>query len=92
MNRSKNLNAAQKSAQSHFTKAAASEGQAKQTVKQQRNAMEAKTSRLRELRMAKEAADKLEADKRVADGGAVVPPKRRRAAPAPKPTVVRFTY
>jgi hypothetical protein len=85
-------NAAQKSAQTYFNKAAQDDSVAKQSRKKERATADAKTAKLRALRMAKEAADKQEADRLAAEPGHVAPtPRRKRAAPA-KPTVQRFTY
>ena len=86
-------NNAQKSAQTFFTKAGQDESLAKQTRKKERTAVATKTAKLRELRLAKEAADKVEADRMAAEHPEPVRPERRKRAPAAKAAkVMRFTY
>jgi hypothetical protein len=86
-------NSAQKSAQSFFTKSGQDESLAKQTRKKERTAVTAKTAKLRELRLAKEAADKVESDRMAAEHPAPARPERRKRAPVAKaPKVMRFTY
>jgi hypothetical protein len=98
-------NAAQKNAQKYFAhteKGEKSETLAKQTRKKERAVDAAKTAKLRGLRLAKEAADKEEADMRVAEkakaqaaAGAGHPARAKRAARAPvvKPAAMkRMTY
>ena len=91
MDRHKPQNAAQKSAQTYFTKAAKSDTLAKQTRKE-RSVTETKTAKLRELRLAKEAADKTEAERLAAETGIPIPEPKPKRAPAAKSTVVRFSY
>jgi len=86
-------NAAQKNAQ-HYFKAAElqSDTLAKKQRKKERVAGEANTARLRELRLAKEAADKQEQDKLAGEAsanGVVVRPKRARPV---KKSIVRMSY
>jgi hypothetical protein len=82
-------NSAQKNAQNYFRKFdLQSDKLAKQTQKKERNAVAANTARLRELRLAKEAAEKQERDRLAAESGAMPRPKRARAVKS----VVRMTY
>ena len=78
-------NAAQKSAQQYFKKTDLQpDALAKQLRKKERAAGAANTARLRELRLAKEAAEKQAAD----ENGAAPRPKSVRAARS----VLRLTY
>ena len=82
-------NAAQKNAQNYFRRADLQpDAAAKQARKKERVAGAANTARLRELRLAKEAAEKQERDKLAAETGAAPRPKRARAVKS----VVRMTY
>jgi hypothetical protein len=82
-------NNAQKNAQTYFRKFDLQPDKlAKQSQKKERAAVAANTARLRELRLAKEAAEKQEQDKLAAENGAKPRPKRARAAKS----VVRMTY
>jgi hypothetical protein len=67
----------EKSAQSHFRKAEQSETSLKQARKKERAADAAKTERLRALRLAKEAQDKLAAESEVPTNASVKPAARR---------------
>jgi len=86
-------NSAQKVAQKYFAKTAAQDDTlAKQTLKKERAVTAAKTARLRDLRLAKEAQDKEEADRLAKETG-VVPPVRRKRATAVKPAkMIRMSY
>jgi len=55
--------AAQKRAQSHFTASEQRDVLVKQEIEKERAAIAAKTAKLRALRLAKEAEDKIEADR-----------------------------
>ena len=59
MNDRNKSSAAQKSAQGYFAKAVKGETAAKKVQKQERAAASAKTNKLRDQRLAKEAADRL---------------------------------
>ena len=84
---------AQKGAQKYFTKTAPDDTLAKQTRKKERAAGAAKTAKLRGLRLAKEAADREEADKLAAETVGTAPPARRKRAAAVKPAgMVRMSY
>jgi hypothetical protein len=79
------------SAQKYFKKAEQSETLAKQVNKKERAASAAKTANLRELRLAKEAADKLAAEA----AEALAPAKGKRAVRRPrqaKRASVRMVY
>jgi hypothetical protein len=67
----------EKSAQSHFRKAEQSETSLKQARKKERAADAAKTERLRALRLAKEAQDKLAAETEAQTNAGVKPVARR---------------
>jgi hypothetical protein len=87
-------NSAEKNAQKYFRKAEQSDTLAKETRKKEKASTAAKTAKLRGLRLAKESADKEEADKAAAAKGEGKPgtaSKRKRAAPKPAP-MVRMTY
>jgi hypothetical protein len=81
-------NLAEKNARKYFRKAEQGETLAKQALKKERAASEAKTAKLRELRLAKEAADKL-----AAEAGGTPEKKRspRRPAEKKRPTI-RMVY
>jgi hypothetical protein len=66
----------EKSAQNHFTKAEQTEMSLKQVRKKERAADAAKTEKLRALRLAKEAQDKLAADAEAQTNGTVKPAPR----------------
>jgi hypothetical protein len=85
----------EKNAQKYFKKAGAQdETLAKQTRKKELAAAAAKTAKLRDLRLAKERADKEASDKLAAEqpGTAAEAKPRKRATPAKAPTMVRMTY
>ena len=83
---------AQKGAQKYFKKEAQDDTHAKQARKE-RAAGEAKTAKLRALRLAKEAADKETADKLSAEnGGAKSATRRKRNAAVKAPGMVRMSY
>ena len=86
-------NAMQKGAQKYFAKAAKDETLAKEISKKEQRAGAAKMARLRELRLAKEAGEKAEADKLAADKPSAAPvAKRKSATPAKPPKMVRMSY
>ena len=86
-------NAMQKGAQRYFAKAAKDETLAKDISKKERNAGAAKMARLRELRLAKEAQEKAEAEKVAAAKPNAAPvAKRKSAGPAKPPKTVRMFY
>jgi hypothetical protein len=77
----KSPDAARKSAQNYFTQSEQRDKAIKQEIEKERNATAAKTARLRALRLAKEAADKEEADRRKAEmpvKTATPTPRRKR--------------
>lgn len=81
-------NAAEKNARKFFRKAEQGETLIKQTLKKERAASEANTAKLRALRLAKEAADKIAAE---AEGAT----KKKRAARRPaekKRPALRLVY
>jgi hypothetical protein len=89
----KPANAAQKGAQKYFTKTGQDDALAKETRKKERTATAAKTARLRALRLAKEAADKEEADKLAAQKTDTPAPAPRKRVAAAKPVkFVRMSY
>jgi hypothetical protein len=67
----------EKSAQNHFRKAEQSEPLSKQARKKERAADAAKTAKLRALRLAKEAQDKLAAETEAQTSGGVKSTARR---------------
>ena len=76
-------NAAQKNAQHYFRRAEHQpDALGKQVRKKERAASAANTARLRELRLAKEAADKEVADTSAAENTAAEPAPRRKRTPA----------
>jgi hypothetical protein len=86
-------NAMQKGAQKYFAKAAKDETLAKEISRKERNAGAAKINRLRELRLAKEAGEKAVADKVAAETPSKAPvAKRKSAAPAKPPKMLRMSY
>ena len=88
-NPTQSRNAAQKNAQNYFRKAELQpETLVKQARKKERVAVAANTAKLRELRLAKEAAEKQDKDNLAAENGATPRPKRASAVR----TVVRMTY
>ena len=88
-NPTQSRNAAQKSAQSFFRKSELqSETLTKQARKKERVALAANTAKLRELRLAKEAAEKQDRDRSAAENGEGSRLKRARAVKS----VVRMTY
>jgi hypothetical protein len=89
--RMKPQNTALKGAQKYFTKSAHDEALAKDTRKKERSASAVKTARLRALRLAKEATDKVEADKlAAAKAVASIPRKRKPAVKSVK--MLRMSY
>ena len=82
-------NTPQKNAQKYFSTAEKSETTEKKARKKERAAGDAKTAKLRELRLAKEAADKDAADKLAETQGTKRP--ARRPAQRKRPAV-RMTY
>ena len=84
----------EKNAQKYFAKPEQSETLAKQTRKKERTAYAAKTAKLRGLRLAKDAADKEEADKLAAEKPAATTGTKRvaRRTAEPKRALVRMIY
>jgi hypothetical protein len=84
----------EKNAQKYFRKTEQSETLAKQSRKKERNADAAKTAKLRGLRLAKEAADKEEADKLASQSADGLPGMKRaaRRPSQPKRATVRMIY
>jgi len=81
-------NSAQNSAQNYFRKTEQGDDLLKRERKKERAASTAKTANLRELRLAKEAADKAELEKQQAGR-----PASRKRQPRAKPTpMLRLTY
>lgn len=74
----KPTDAARKAAQTHFTQSEQRDKAIKQEIEKERAATAAKTARLRALRLAKEAADREEAERRKAAAPA------KAAAPTPR--------
>jgi len=72
--------AAQKRAQTHFTASEQRDALVKQEIEKERAASAAKTARLKALRLAKEADDKVEADRL-----AMIAAAAKAAKPAAKP-------
>jgi hypothetical protein len=88
-NLTQSRNAAQKNAQNYFRKADAQpETLVKQARKKERVAAAANTAKLRELRLAKEAAEKQDKDNLAAESGEAPRAKRANAVRS----VVRMTY
>jgi len=81
-------NSAQTSAQTYFRKAEQSDELIKKTRRKEQAASAAKTANLRQLRLAKEAADKEEAEKLEA-GRPAVRKREPRSKPAP---MLRLRY
>ena len=81
-------NSAQTSAQTYFRKTEQSDELIKKTLKKERAASAAKTANLRQLRLAKEAADKEEAEKLQAGR----PAPRKREARAKPAAMLRLRY
>lgn len=85
-------NAAQKNAEHYFRRAEQRPGTlGKQMRKKERAASATNTARLRELRLAEEAAEKEVADTLAAENTAAEPAPRRKRAPAVR-SVVRMSY
>jgi uncharacterized protein (DUF2344 family) len=96
-NQTTTQNPAEKNAQKYFRKAEQNETLAKQTRKTERQVHAAKTAKLRGLRLAKELADREEAEKLAAEEGtknADAPSRARakRAAKVKPAAMVRMTY
>ena len=88
-NLTQSRNAAQKNAQNYFKKAELGlETLVKRARKKERVAIAANTAKLRELRLAKEAAEKQDKDNSAAENGAARRPKRASTVKS----VVRMTY
>ncbi len=91
-NNTKPQNGAQNNAQKYFKRTALADTATKESKKLRKEGA-AKIDRLRGLRLAKEAADKEEADRlAIAKTGTVAPAKRKRAAAAKPVKFVRMTY
>ena len=75
----------EKSAQSHFKKAEQNETSLKQVLRKERAADASKTEKLRALRLAKEAQDKLAAETEALANGGVKPaePRPRKSKRTP---------
>jgi hypothetical protein len=85
-------NAAQKNAEHYFRRAEPQpETPGKQMRKWEHAASATNTARLRELRLAKEAAEKEVADKLTAENAVAEPTPRRKRAPAVR-SVLRMSY
>ena len=85
------VNAAQKNAQSHFARAEHPSDAFTKIQQRERVAGAANTARLRELRLAKEAAEKRAKDQLAAEHAASGrTPQRKRARPVK--SVVRMSY
>ena len=69
-------------AQSHFTQSEQRDKLIKQEIEKERAATDAKTAKLRALRLAKEAAEKEAADKEAAEKAATAKPAPRKKRPA----------
>lgn len=76
-------NAAQKNAQQHFSAAEEGDKARKNAVKKERNDLAANTAKLRELRLAKEAAEQAEVARLAAENPSAAKPK---SAPRKKPS------
>jgi hypothetical protein len=74
--------AAKRKAQNHFTASEQRDALVKHEIEKERSALAARTARLKALRLAKEAEDKVAADRAAKDN----PPK-----PKPKPRVRKVT-
>jgi hypothetical protein len=86
---------AEKNAQKHFKKAEQRDSSSNKTFKTARALDVAKTAKLRGLRLAKEAADKDEADKLAAEktaNGEVAPRARRKTPKVKRVAMVRMIY
>jgi hypothetical protein len=70
--------ALRRNAQSHFTHTERRDELVRQEIEKERAAVDAKTARLRALRLAKEASEKAEAERVAAE-------RAKEGAPAPKP-------
>ena len=92
MDRPTKQNAAQKSAQTYFNKTGQDDTSLNKQARKERAATDAKTAKLRALRLAKEAADKEEAERLAAQPGAAAPAPGRKRTTTPKPAVRRFTF
>ena len=71
--------AARKRAQNHFTASEQRDVAVKQEIEKERAAIAAKTAKLRALRLAKEAVDKIEADRLAAEKAAAKAPAKKAA-------------
>jgi hypothetical protein len=92
MSKLPNQKAAAKNAQAYFRGSERDEETAKQIRKKERAADTAKTAKLRQLRLEKEALEKDAADKLSAEnGGQPAKPARQKVA-ARKRTAVRMVY
>jgi hypothetical protein len=74
----KPTDAARKAAQTHFTQSEQRDKAIKQEIEKERAASAAKTARLRALRLAKEATEKEEAERRKAAAPKTSTPTARR--------------
>jgi hypothetical protein len=77
--------AARTRAQSHFTASERRDATFREEMERERHARDAKTARLRELRLAKEAVDKEEADRIAAEKAA------KKAVRAPRKVRVKVS-
>ena len=92
-NPTKLQNNVEKSAQKYFRKAEQADATAKQNSKTERAKAAGKTARLRDLRLAKEQADKEELEKVAAEKAKTgAPAARPRAAKVKPPAMIRMTY
>jgi hypothetical protein len=86
--------AVRRNAQSHFTHTERRDELVRQEIEKERNATEAKTARLKALRLAKEASEQAEAEQLAAErakSGAAAPKTttRRKRVTAPKASAAK---
>jgi nucleoid-associated protein YgaU len=77
--------AVRRNAQSHFTHTERRDELVRQEIEKERAATDAKTAKLRAMRLAKEASDRAEAEKLAAERGKAAPKttaRRKRASTA----------
>ena len=72
-------NSPEKNAQKHFSRAETTETLFTEMRRKEQAKDASKTARLRNLRLSKEAADKVEAEKQAAENPTAVKPAKRRA-------------
>ena len=74
----KGTDAARKAAQTHFTQSEQRDKLIKQEIEKERAASAAKTAKLKALRLAKEAVERAEAERRKAEAPKTAPAQRRK--------------